>query len=158
MKEIVLAGGCFWGVEEYMSRIDGVLETKVGYANGMKENPTYEEVCTGLTGHAEACYIKYDENIISLSELLNRFWRIIDPTSLNKQGGDFGHQYRTGIYYIDKEDLATIEKSFKEIEKKYAKAIVTEVKPLSCFYAAEEYHQKYLKKNPNGYCHINLDA
>ncbi|WP_416198311.1 MAG: Peptide methionine sulfoxide reductase MsrA [Sporanaerobacter sp.] len=158
MKEIVLAGGCFWGVEEYMSRIDGVVETKVGYANGMKENPTYEEVCTGLTGHAEACYIKYDENIISLNELLNRFWRIIDPTSLNKQGGDLGHQYRTGIYYIDEEDLDTIEKSFKEIEKKYEKAIVTEVKPLSCFYIAEEYHQKYLKKNPNGYCHINLDA
>lgn len=158
MKEIVLAGGCFWGVEEYMSRIDGVVETKVGYANGMKENPTYEEVCTGLTGHAEACYIKYDEDIISLNELLNRFWRIIDPTSLNKQGGDLGHQYRTGIYYIDKEDLDTIEKSFEEIEKKYEKAIVTEVKPLICFYVAEEYHQKYLKKNPNGYCHINLDA
>lgn len=106
MKEIVLAGGCFWGVEEYMSRIKGIVETKVGYANGIKENPSYEEVCSGTTGHAEACYIKYDESIISLEELLNKFWSIIDPTVLNKQGNDRGTQYRTGIFYLD-------EKRFK---------------------------------------------
>lgn len=157
MKEIVFAGGCFWGVEEYMSRIDGVAETKVGYANGRKENPTYEEVCTGKTGHAEACYIKYDEDVISLEQLLSRFWRIINPTLLNQQGPDIGHQYRTGIYYIDEVDLSTIEKSLKEEQKRYDEPIVTEVKPLYSFYDAEEYHQKYLKKNPGGYCHINLD-
>lgn len=158
MKEIVLAGGCFWGVEEYMSRIDGIIETTVGYANGTTENPTYEEVCTNITGHAEACYIKYDENILSLEDLLNRFWKIINPTLLNRQGPDIGSQYRTGIYYIDESDLPTIMKTFEEQKIKYDKPIVTEVEPLRVFYEAEEYHQKYLKKNPGGYCHIDLNA
>ncbi|MHB8032678.1 peptide-methionine (S)-S-oxide reductase MsrA [Clostridium botulinum] len=157
MKEIVLAGGCFWGVEEYMSRIKGIVETKVGYANGIKENPNYEEVCSGTTGHAEACYIKYDESIISLEELLNKFWSIIDPTVLNKQGNDRGTQYRTGIFYLDEKDLNVIIKSKSQEQKNYRKPIVTEVELLKCFYEAEEYHQKYLKKNPGGYCHIHLD-
>lgn len=157
MKEIVLAAGCFWGTEEYMVRIDGVVDTKVGYANGVKENPTYEDVCTGTTGHTEAAYIKFDENIISLEELLNRFWGIINPTLENRQGPDIGSQYRTGIYYIDKEDIAIIERTFKEEEEKYDDPIVTEVEPLKVFYDAEEYHQRYLKKNPSGYCHINLN-
>jgi len=158
MKEIVLAGGCFWGVEEYMSRIDGVVETKVGYANGHTENPTYEEVCTNTTGHAEVCYVKYDESVLTLEELLNRFWKIIDPTLLNRQGPDIGSQYRTGIYYMEEEDLPIIMKTFEEQKKKYDKPIVTEVESLKVFYEAEEYHQKYLKKNPNGYCHIDLNA
>ncbi|MCF6464978.1 peptide-methionine (S)-S-oxide reductase MsrA [Clostridium sp. Cult2] len=158
MKEIVLAGGCFWGVEEYMSRIDGVIETKVGYANGTTENPTYEEVCTNTTGHAEVCYIKYNEDILSLEDLLNRFWRIIDPTLLNRQGPDIGSQYRTGIYYIDKSDLPIIMKTYDQQKNKYDKPIFTEVEPLKVFYDAEEYHQKYLKKNPGGYCHIDLNA
>ena len=157
MKEIVLAGGCFWGVEEYMSRIEGVIETKVGYANGFKESPTYEEVCTGTTGHAEACHIVFDECIISLEKLLFRFWNIIEPTWLNRQGGDIGHQYRTGIYYMDEKDIPIIESTLKFEQEKYDEPIVTEIKPLNSFYEAEEYHQKYLKKNPNGYCHINLD-
>ncbi|OPD24761.1 methionine sulfoxide reductase A [Clostridium botulinum] len=157
MKEIVLAGGCFWGVEEYMLRIKGIVETKVGYANGIKENPNYEEVCSGTTGHAEACYIKYDESIISLEELLNKFWSIIDPTVLNKQGNDRGTQYRTGIFYLDEKDLNVIIKSKSQEQKNYRKPIVTEVELLKCFYEAEEYHQKYLKKNPEGYCHIHLD-
>lgn len=129
MKEIVLAGGCFWGVEEYMSRIEGIVETKVGYANGIKENPSYEEVCSGVTGHAEACYIKYDESIISLEELLNKFWSIIDPTVLNKQGNDRGTQYRTGIFYLDEKDLNVIIKSKYQEQKNYRKPIVTEVEP-----------------------------
>lgn len=158
MKEIVLAGGCFWGVEEYMSRIDGVKRTKVGYANGTKPNPSYEEVCTGITGHTEACYIKYDENIISLKELLNKFWNIINPTTVNRQGPDIGNQYRTGIYYMNEEDLSTIRETFKEEQRKYDEPIATEVEKLKTFYDAEEYHQNYLKKNPGGYCHINLDA
>lgn len=157
MREIVLAGGCFWGVEEYMSRIPGIVETKVGYANGIKENPSYEEVCTGTTGHAEACYVKYDENIISLEKLLYKFWSIIDPTILNRQGNDRGSQYRTGIFYLDEKDLNIIMKSKNEEQKNYKNPIVTEVERLKCFYEAEEYHQKYLKKNPGGYCHIHLD-
>lgn len=157
MKEIALAGGCFWGVEEYMRRVNGVKDTKVGYVNGIKENPTYEEVCTNTTGHAEACYIKFDEEIISLEDLLNKFWNIIDPTLLNRQGADIGNQYRTGIYYTDEEDLSVIMKTFEEQRKKYEKPIVTEVELLKIFYDAEEYHQRYLKKNPGGYCHINLN-
>ncbi|MGY0372267.1 peptide-methionine (S)-S-oxide reductase MsrA [Clostridium sp. JNZ J1-5] len=157
MREIVLAGGCFWGVEEYMSRNPGIVETKVGYANGIKENPSYEEVCTGTTGHAEACYVKYDENIISLEKLLYKFWSIIDPTILNRQGNDRGSQYRTGIFYLDEKDLNIIMKSKNEEQKNYKNPIVTEVERLKCFYEAEEYHQKYLKKNPGGYCHIHLD-
>lgn len=157
MKKIVLAGGCFWGVEEYMSRIEGVIETKVGYANGTKENPSYEEVCTKNTGHAEACYVIYEENLITLEQLLDKFWQIINPTIVNRQGNDIGHQYRTGIYYTDKNDLLIILNSKNQEQKKYSKEIVTEVEPLVCFYEAEEYHQKYLKKNPGGYCHIKLD-
>lgn len=157
MKKIVLAGGCFWGIEEYISRLQGVVNTKVGYANGITESPTYEEVCTGNTKHAEACYIEYDENIITLKELLDKFWYIIDPTVSNRQGNDIGAQYRTGIYYIDKNDLPIIESSARDEQLKYDKKIVTEIQPLKCFYDAEVYHQKYLKKNPNGYCHIKLD-
>lgn len=157
MKEIVLAGGCFWGIEEYISRIDGVISTKVGYANGTKDSPTYEDVCSGNTGHAESCYIKYDEKKLSLEELLEKYFKVIDPTSVNKQGNDRGHQYRTGIFYIDDNDIPVIKDMIEKEQQKYDKPIVTEVKPLSYFYDAEEYHQKYLKKNPNGYCHINLN-
>ncbi|WMM26463.1 peptide-methionine (S)-S-oxide reductase MsrA [Tissierella sp. MB52-C2] len=156
MKEVYLAGGCFWGVEEYMSRIAGVVDTKVGYANGIKENPSYEEVCTGTTGHTETTYVKYDENIISLEELLNKFWRIIDPTMLNRQGPDIGNQYRTGIYYVDQNDLDIINKTLEEQKTKYDRPIVTEIMSLQSFFNAEEYHQDYLKKNPSGYCHIDL--
>ncbi|WKV08779.1 peptide-methionine (S)-S-oxide reductase MsrA [Thermoanaerobacterium sp. CMT5567-10] len=154
MKEIVLVGGCFWGVQAYFDIIDGVVETKVGYANGNKENPTYEEVCTNTTGFAEACHIKYDENIISLEDLLRNYWKIINPTLKDRQGNDIGIQYRTGIYYIDSDDADIIIKSKDEEQKKYDKSIVTEIEPLKNFYDAEEYHQKYLEKNPNGYCHI----
>lgn len=157
MKKIILAGGCFWGVEEFLSRINGVVSTEVGYANGRTENPTYEDICTKNTYFTEVCLVNYDENIISLKELLAKFWTIIDPTSLNKQGNDVGSQYRTGIYYVDPSDLQEILNSKEELQKSYSKKIVTEVKPLENYYKAEEYHQKYLKKNPNGYCHIKLD-
>ncbi|MBU3126443.1 peptide-methionine (S)-S-oxide reductase MsrA [Clostridium tagluense] len=157
MKTIVVAGGCFWGVEAYISRINGIIETVVGYANGSKKDPTYNEVCTGSTGHAEACLISYDENIISLQKILNKFWGIIDPTVSNRQGPDVGSQYRSGIYYTDKVDLDIILKTKDEAQGKYNKPIVTEIQPLVCFYDAEDYHQKYLQKNPGGYCHINLN-
>lgn len=157
MKTIVIAGGCFWGVEAYMSRINGIIETVVGYANGEKKNPTYNEVCIGNTGHAEACLISYDENIVSLEKILYKFWGIIDPTVSNRQGPDIGNQYRSGIYYTDKLDLDIILKTKSEVQSSYKKPIVTELQPLSCFYNAEDYHQNYLQKNPGGYCHINLN-
>lgn len=158
MREIYLAGGCFWGVDAYMRRIDGVVETSVGYANGIKENPTYEEVCTGITGHTETTYLRYDENIVPLEEILNKFWNIIDPTALNRQGGDIGNQYRTGIYYEDEKDLEIINKTLEEQKEKYDRPIVTEIMPLNVYYKAEEYHQDYLEKNPGGYCHIDLNS
>lgn len=158
MKKIVLAGGCFWGVEEYISRIEGVAFTEVGYANGTVDNPTYEDVCTSKTGHAEACWVEFDETILSLSKLLENYWEIINPTVSNRQGPDIGSQYRTGIYYIDEEDKETVLNSKDEEQKKYDDDIVTEIDELKCFYKAEEYHQAYLKKNPNGYCHIDLSA
>lgn len=156
MKEIILAGGCFWGVEEYFRRTPGVLETEVAYANGHTENPTYQEVCSHHTGYAEACRVRYDENIISLEGLLTLFWDIIDPTAWNRQGPDVGSQYRSGIYYTDPADFATITASIIEEQKKYQEPIRTEVEPLKNYYPAEEYHQKYLVKNPRGYCHIPL--
>lgn len=156
MKEIYLAGGCFWGVEEYFSRIEGVVDTDVGYANGTKLEPTYKEVCTGLTGHSETTYVKYDESIVTLEHLIQRLFRIIDPTLLNRQGGDIGNQYRTGIYYTDEADVKTIVKVKDEEQKKYKDPIVTEILPLEYYYPAEEYHQDYLKKNPGGYCHVDM--
>ncbi len=158
MKEIYLAGGCFWGMQAYFDLRKGIEETVVGYANGNTKNPTYEEVCTNTTGFAEVLHIKYNENEITLNKILEDFWRVIDPTLLNRQGGDTGTQYRTGIYYIpgDEDDLDVINESLKKEALKYDKKIVTEVMPLKNFYPAEEYHQKYLQKNPSGYCHIDL--
>ncbi|MFV0504605.1 MAG: peptide-methionine (S)-S-oxide reductase MsrA [Lachnospirales bacterium] len=157
MKNIYLAGGCFWGMEEYFSRIEGVMSTDVGYGNGNTQNPTYKEVCTSATGFAETVKIEYNENIINLESILEKYWKVIDPTSLNKQGGDTGTQYRTGIYYTNPNDLKIIYYSINEEQKKYLPPIVTEVKELKNYYSAEEYHQDYLKKNPNGYCHIKLN-
>ncbi len=157
-KTIYIAAGCFWGAEKYFSLIRGVLSTKVGYANGTTANPTYEEVCHNNTGHAETVEIQYDESILSLDKLLRLYYEVIDPTSVNRQGGDHGIQYRTGIYYIDETDLEIIKPSLEELAKKYDKPIAIEVKPLLHFYDAEQYHQKYLDKNPNGYCHIGQCA
>ena len=117
MKEIYLAGGCFWGTEHFFKQIDGVLETKVGFANGHIQNPTYKEVCTDTTGFAETVYIKYDEKKISLEFLLNMYFKAIDPTSVNKQGGDIGTQYRTGVYYTSEDQLPVIEKVFNQQQK-----------------------------------------
>lgn len=157
MKKIYFAGGCFWGVAEYFSRINGVIDTIVGYANSTLKNPSYEEVCTGKTNSAETVEISYDENIISLNKLLCEFFEIIDPISLNKQGNDIGTQYRTGVYYLYKEDKSIIDEFINNIQNNYDKKIVVENLKLINFYKAEEYHQDYLKKNPNGYCHIKLD-
>jgi peptide methionine sulfoxide reductase msrA/msrB len=157
-KYIYVAGGCFWGVEEYMSRIPGVLDAASGYANGTTENPSYEDVCYKNTGHAETVQIVYDSAEISLDVLLETFFTIIDPTSENRQGNDVGSQYRTGVYYTDEADLAVIDKVVTIEQQKYEKPIVTEILPHDNFYLAEEYHQDYLQKHPNGYCHIDLTA
>lgn len=156
IEEIYLAGGCFWGVEAYFERIEGVLDSVSGYANGSFPNPSYEDLVYRNSGHAETVYIKYDANRVSLSTILKHYFRIIDPTSLNKQGGDRGIQYRTGIYYQTEEQKEIALREIELEQKKYEEKIVVEVLPLERFDKAEEYHQDYLKKNPNGYCHIDL--
>jgi len=156
-KEIYLAGGCFWGTEKYLSSVEGILETEVGYANGNTENPSYEEVCDNNTGHAEAVKVIYDNTIIGLEYILTLYYDVINPVSKNKQGGDIGTQYRTGIYYVQDDDISIIEDSIKELQTRYSEPIAIEVVPLKNYYKAEEYHQKYLDKNPNGYCHIGSD-
>ncbi len=156
LKEIYLAGGCFWGTEHYFKQIEGVVETEVGFANGHTENPTYQEVYTDETGYAETVRVKYDANVVNLAFLLTMFFKAIDPTSLNKQGHDEGTRYRTGIYYTDPADLLIIEEVYAEEQKKQEQPLVVEKQPLENFYTAEEYHQDYLDKNPAGYCHLPL--
>jgi methionine-S-sulfoxide reductase len=157
IKEVYFAGGCFWGVQHYFGLIDGVTETTVGYANGSTKNPTYEEVCRGNTGHSEAVRVLYDDKKISLLNLLEAFFDIIDPTTINRQGNDFGTQYRSGIYYADEEDKETITNFIIQQSPIYKNHIAVEIAPLENFYSAEEYHQKYLIKNPCGYCHISKE-
>lgn len=154
MSTIYLAGGCFWGTEKYFSLINGVIKTSVGYANGNTDNPTYEEVKHSNTGHAETVEVVYDSAVLSLDKLLLLYFDVINPTSVNKQGGDIGSQYRTGIYYTTPEDLPVIQASIAELANKYTLPIAVEVLPLTKYFLAEEYHQEYLDKNPNGYCHI----
>ncbi len=153
-RVIYLAGGCFWGVQEYYSRLKGVVSTISGYANGNKVNPTYQEVKTGTTLHAETVEVKYNDEEISLTNLLEHYLRFVDPYSVNKQGEDEGNQYRTGVFYVDENDKDIIKKYFDENLNVGYKI---EIEKLSSFYKAEDYHQDYLKKNPNGYCHINLN-
>lgn len=154
MAIIYLAGGCFWGTQKYVSLIKGVFQTEVGYANGNTENPTYEQVCYENTGHAEVVKVEYNDKIISLSFLLELFYQSIDPTSINRQGGDRGVQYRTGIYYENDADLPIIQQSISSLQNFYDKPIAIEVTPLENYSKAEPYHQNYLDKNPQGYCHI----
>ncbi len=156
MKKIWLAGGCFWGVEAYFQQLKGVLSTRVGYGQGTTENPTYEQVCSERTGHAEVCEVTYDQALLSLRNLLEHFFRIIDPVTLNRQGPDQGSQYRCGVYYSDEVERELILSFIREQQSSYAEPIVVEVEPVRNFYLAEAYHQNYLQKTPNGYCHINL--
>lgn len=156
LKTIYFAGGCFWGIEGYMEKIYGVYDATSGYANGKTENPTYEEVSTGETGHAETVKVQYEPKKISLDKLLSYFLMVVDPTSLNKQGNDEGTQYRSGIYYVNDSDRDIIVEKLKKEQKKYDEKIIVEVKKLNNFYNAEDYHQDYLAKNPKGYCHIDL--
>lgn len=154
-ETIYLAGGCFWGVQRYFEQFDGILKTTVGYANGNTENPEYKDVKAGKTGHAETIKIEYDSTIISLKEILDKYFEVIDPISVNKQGEDKGISYRTGIFYVNDEDLKVIEDKINEVQKEYDKPLAVIVEKERNFYDAEEYHQKYLEKNPGAYCHIS---
>lgn len=155
-RAIYLAGGCFWGVEAYFSHVYGVKETKTGYANGKTENPGYYDI--NKTGHAEAVRVEYDPARVTLESLLARFFTIIDSTLLNRQGGDMGTQYRTGVYYEDESDLPAIKAAVAAEQAKRTKPVVTEVQRLSGFYDAENYHQDYLEKNPGSYCHVDFSS
>lgn len=158
LRDIYLAGGCFWGVEAFLERLPGVYAASVGYANGHEQNPSYEQVCAGQGGFVEAVRVSYAPDLLPLSRLLQYFFSIIDSTSLNRQGNDLGVQYRSGIYYVNEQDLPVIRQAWSAEQARQAKPVVTEVLPLRNYYLAEEYHQKYLQKNPNGYYHISFAA
>jgi peptide methionine sulfoxide reductase msrA/msrB len=155
-SQIYLAGGCFWGVQAYFDRISGIEYTNVGYANGTTEDTSYYDLRE--TNHAEALYVVYDKDIIQLETILEYYYSIIDPTLLNQQGNDKGPQYRTGIYYVDPEDLETIQAVTRAEAEKYSAPVVTEIQTLKNYIVAEDYHQDYLAKNPSGYCHIDLSS
>jgi len=150
-----LGGGCFWCLEAVFERIDGVISVTSGYAGGAVSNPSYREVCSGSTGHAEVVQIEYDPKRISYEELLDIFWKAHDPTTLNRQGADVGTQYRSIVLFNDEKQKVAAEKSKKEAQRMYSNEIVTEIRPLEQFYPAEGYHQDYYDKNPNaGYCRV----
>jgi len=155
-KEMVLAGGCFWGVEDLIRKVPGILDTEVGYAGGTTEHPTYESVKTGTTGHAEAVRITYDPRVISFSQIIELFFQLHDPTTRNRQGNDVGSQYRSTIFVSDADERAMAEKAIKQESTKgrWTQPVVTTIEELKRFYPAESYHQDYLLKNPGGYtCH-----
>ncbi len=158
LREIFFAGGCFWGVESYFSQVPGVRSATVGYANGDTANPSYQEVCTGKTGHAETVHLVYDPDQVSLQTLTEHFFLIINPLTLNRQGNDSGSQYRSGVYYTDESDLELLQQVRDAEQEKYTAPIQTELLPLRCYYLAEDYHQDYLEKNPGGYCHIDFSS
>lgn len=155
IKKIYLAGGCFWGTEHLFSLVAGVENTVAGYANSDVPHPSYRMVCGGDTGAAETVEVVYDDNKVSLTELLSIYFKSIDPTMLNRQGNDIGTQYRTGIYYTDSADIEVIEAFVATVQRRFAQPLAVEVGPLRNFYPAELYHQQYLYKNPGGYCHVD---
>lgn len=154
-KTIYLAGGCFWGTEHLFSLVPGVTESIAGYANSIVPDPSYREVCSGRTDAAETVEVTYDPDAVSLTQLLQLYFKSIDPTTLNRQGNDVGTQYRTGIYYTDPDDKPIVDAALATLQRRYKKPLAIESGELKNFYPAEEYHQDYLDKNPGGYCHIN---
>lgn len=155
LTEIYLGGGCFWGTQGYFDRISGVVYSEVGYANGLSDETSYNQIAS--TDHAEVVMVKFDSNRVDINEILEHYFRIVDPFSINRQGNDIGRQYRTGIYYSDSELKPIIENFINNKQAKFTKQIAIEIEPLKNYVKAEEYHQKYLDKNPNGYCHIDLN-
>lgn len=154
-RNIWFAAGCFWGAQKFFKLVDGVTFSEVGFANGWEINPTYKQVYTDETGHAECVHVRYNPEKVSLDELVRLFLKMIDPFSLNKQGEDVGTRYRTGIYYDNNDDRDVIENVLRPFEEQAGRKSAVEVQPLRCFYKAEEYHQYYLDKNPGGYCHLS---
>ena len=152
MEKALLAAGCFWGVEEIFRTTNGIIDTKVGYSGGYKVNPTYEEVCTGNTDHAEVVKVEYDESVITYDQILNIFFENHNPTQLNRQGPDVGTQYRSSIFYVNDNQKSQAEKKINSLQENYNNNIVTEIKKATEFYLAEEYHQKYVAKG--GICHF----
>ena len=157
-ESIVLAGGCFWGLQAFLRRLPGVVDTESGYANSRLPDPCYEQVCTGTTGAAEAVLVRFDPSQISLRQLLDAFFTVIDPTTLNRQGNDVGTSYRSGIFYSDPAMLPVIERTVASVQKHCSRPVVTEILPLQNFRAAEDWHQEYLERNPGWYCHIPLQV
>jgi methionine-S-sulfoxide reductase len=154
MQEIVLGAGCFWGVEQRFFETEGVSDTEVGYCGGVTKNPSYKDVCSGDTGHAEVVRVIFDESVIELDMLLNIFWDCHNPTTKNRQGPDIGSQYRSAIFYSDEDQQQIAIESLKSHQNKLDKKIVTEIVKLDKFYPAEDYHQKYFQKNSNHFCGI----
>lgn len=154
-EQIVLAGGCFWGTDHFFKQINGVVATQAGYANSNVANPTYQEVCSGRTGAAEAVKVTYDPDSVDLALLLRLYFRTIDPTAVDRQGNDTGTQYRTGIFYTDSAQQQIARQALDRLQTYYQQPIAIELAPLRNFYPAEDYHQDYLDKNPGGYCHID---
>jgi len=151
-KKATFGAGCFWGVEAAFRQIGGVTSTRVGYAGGTLEDPTYEDVCSHTTGHAEVVEVTYDDEVVSYDELLDVFWRKHDPTQLNRQGWDIGDQYRSAIFFHDEEQRAAAERSKQNEQPAYRKPIVTQIEPAPTFYEAEDYHQQYLEKRGRSSC------
>ena len=147
MKKALIGAGCFWGIEEYYRKINGIFDTKVGYAGGHTSNPTYEEVCTGTTEHVEVVSIQYDQTVISFIEILDHFWICHDPTQLNRQGPDVGRQYRSAIFYHSEEEAIIANESKKQKQLSFKNLIVTEIIPIQTFFIAEDYHQLYIHKS-----------
>lgn len=158
MKSIIFGGGCFWGVEAYFQKIDGIIHTEVGYANSLIPHPSYEQVCMGYTNAVEVVKIDYQESKVSLEILIEQLMTIIDPYSLNQQGNDVGTQYRVGIYTVDEESLIFVRNWIEKYEMQQGRTTALEIMGVINFCLAEDYHQSYLQKNPRGYCHINLNA
>lgn len=154
-KDIHLAGGCFWGAQRYLQLIPGVTATQTGFANGSVPDPTYEEVYTDTTGHAETVRVQYDPEVLSLRFLLEMYFKAIDPLSVNRQGHDIGTRYRTGIYWSDPADETVVREVAEEVARSLGSPLAVELEPLRNFYPAEEYHQDYLVKHPGGYCHLS---
>ena len=157
-EQATFAAGCFWGVEAYFRRVKGVVRTTAGYSGGNTRNPSYSEVCSGTTGHAESVLVEYDPQVVSYERLLYHFWKIHDPTQIDRQGNDIGNQYRSLIFTHSDEQRAAAERSKAELERsgRFERPIATAIEPALGFWPAEEYHQDYLTKNPGGYCHVNL--
>jgi methionine-S-sulfoxide reductase len=151
---VLLGAGCFWGVQAYFDQVPGVIETTVGYSGGHVANPTYEMVCSHTTGHAEVTKVEFDPEKISYADILRQFFRMHDPTQLNRQGPDVGDSYRTAIFYFDDAQRETAEKVKAEQQAKFDKPIVTEITKAGPFYEAEDYHQKFFEKTGRGACHV----